>query len=232
MNLDQLIINFNKCLKTIEEYGFYPEINGLKEYIEYWKEIIEPIYITISIPYNYDRYNFILNDIIIPLSKKNNLPIALNFGNKNTDNLNSKTINNNLLMIQYIKYLCCNNPSCKFLVTFKFPISNYILFELSNKFKNLYIYDCNLYLTKPYLLEQILNKKIEILGTKFNIHINDINYLEQIIYKSYNLRESIKNTLLKKYIELDNIGWTITNEEVKKDLKYILRGSFEEFIKN
>ena len=28
LNLDQLIINFNKCLKTIEEYGFYPEING------------------------------------------------------------------------------------------------------------------------------------------------------------------------------------------------------------
>lgn len=52
INVSELINNYKSCYSFIEENGFYPDILGMKYYIRYWK------------------------NIIIPLAKEFNLPIA------------------------------------------------------------------------------------------------------------------------------------------------------------
>ena len=229
-NIDQLFLNLKKSYNFIEENGFFPSIMGIKQYISYWKNIINPKYFFITIETNkIYTYKLIINEIVIPLSKNINLPIALNFVNNGKFDEIQK-INDNILSLEFIEMLCKNNKDCKFIAMFSYPINYNTLYEYQNKFSNLYIFDNTLSLKKTNLLELILKKKIDNLGINFTTFIGFNKTPEQCLYKSFILKKIIKEYLYEKYTELENIGLDISINQIKKDISILLKGNFEEFI--
>ena len=69
------------------------------------------------------------------------------------------------------------------------------------------------------------------LGLGFTAQHSDARVLEQLLYKWIHSREIITNVLIKKYDDLNKSGWITGKNDIKRDIYYLFRGSYEDFIK-
>ena len=53
LRIDELIFNYDKCLKFIEKYNYPSTDEGLKQYIKYWYIKLQPEYFMASLPSNF-----------------------------------------------------------------------------------------------------------------------------------------------------------------------------------
>ena len=72
--------------------------------------------------------------------------------------------------------------------------------------------------------------RIEMLGLGFTAQHSDSRILEQLLYKWKHSREIIKKVLIKKYNDIKETGWELNENQIRKDIWYLFRGSYEEFI--
>lgn len=73
--------------------------------------------------------------------------------------------------------------------------------------------------------------RMEMLGLNFTAQHSDARVLDQLLYKWAHSRVIIGRVLADKYADLLNSsGWVPTKEEVTRDARYLLRGSYEEFM--
>ena len=54
--------------------------------------------------------------------------------------------------------------------------------------------------------------------------------MDQLIYKWTHSRRILADVMTENYQKLHATGWTITKEDVQRDVWKLLGGSFEEFI--
>ena len=74
--------------------------------------------------------------------------------------------------------------------------------------------------------------RIELLGSGFIPQHSDARVLDQLIYKWSHSRQIIANVLYDKYIDLISTGWTLTKEEIQRDIEKLFGGAFWEFLKS
>ena len=133
--------------------------------------------------------------------------------------------------VESLANLCNRYSKCKFLATFLSRVNQHQLCAVARNFQNLHIYGCWWFLNNPSLIEEITKMRLEMLGLGFTAQHSDARVLEQLLYKWNHSRKIIAKVLLNKYKDLVETGWVPTKLEIKRDVNYLLRGSYEDFMK-
>ena len=246
LRIDKLLFDYEYCSKFVLKFNYTPDIEGIKNYIRYWYKKIKPEYFRASLPYNFVYYQEDLNTscfkmnstnvidlILVPLAIELKLPIAFKFGTRRNLNPSLKDAGDSLgvASVESLANLCSVNKKCKFLATFLSKVNQHQLCVVARNFQNLHIYGCWWYLNNPSLIEEITKMRIEMLGLGFTAQHSDARVLEQLLYKWDHSRKIITNVLIEKYNNLIESGWVVEKNEIKRDVYYIFRGSYENFIK-
>ena len=233
IKIDYLIQNYNKTIKNglLKQYGFDENIDGVKDYIRYWNHFLRPEYFVASLEYGF-CYNSsecekkwfgspsqVIDNIIIPLAHEMNLPINLKFGCQKISE--SPLKEENVFNIESLFNLCRKYPKCKFLVTFLSQVNHNQLCILSKFFPNLLIYENFFCYKNSNLLDKMIN---------FTERHNRVNVLEQLLYKWNYSKKKIAKILNKQYQNLQEIGWKLTQEEIEKDINYLFRDTYLNFM--
>ncbi len=93
------------------------------------------------------------------------------------------------------------------------------------------VFGCWWFLNIPSLMEEITRMRLELLGTSFIPNHSDARVLDQLIYKWDTTREVLHKVLMEKYVVLLRTGWSLTEEEIKRDVEGMFKGNFKEFLK-
>jgi hypothetical protein len=100
----------------------------------------------------------------------------------------------------------------------------------ARKFGNLMVFGCWWFVNNPSLIEEITRLRVELLGTSFIPQHSDARVLDQLIYKWDHSREIIARVLVDKYIDLAATGWRASEEEIRRDVRYLLHDNFVNFL--
>ena len=101
----------------------------------------------------------------------------------------------------------------------------------ARKFPNLLIFGCWWFLNNPSLVEEITRMRMETLGLAFIPQHSDARVVEQLIYKWKHAKEVVGKVLYDKYSDLLAANWTLTREELARDVQALFGGNFWRFIK-
>lgn len=72
--------------------------------------------------------------------------------------------------------------------------------------------------------------RLELLGTAFTAQHSDARVLDQLLYKWPHTRAILADVLVEKYRDLAATGWVVNEEDVTRDVRALVGGSFEEFL--
>jgi len=72
--------------------------------------------------------------------------------------------------------------------------------------------------------------RLEMLGTAFTSQHSDARVLDQLLYKWTHSRAAIAPVLIEQYRKLAAAGWSLTKEDVQRDVAMLFGGSFEAFL--
>jgi len=241
LRIDDLLFNFPAISREmdlssslIDEF----DIKNLRKFLSYWIKKINPVYFICSFPPNFkypdenDIRSKILDRIIFPILKEYSMPFVAMFGvlrnvnpklNLAGDAAGKSDLNT---ILNFVK----NNENIKFLMTFLHPNEIYETAVLARKFNNLMLFSCWWFTNIPYLINETLRIRIELLGTNFIAYHSDARVLEHLIYKWSNFKNILTEVLTDKYYSLLKSGWNINFEEIKKDISALLHNNFNNFI--
>ena len=83
---------------------------------------------------------------------------------------------------------------------------------------------------RPSLIEEITRMRFEMLGSSIIPQHSDARVLDQLIYKWTHSRKIIADVLYDKYKDLTDTGWTLTEEEIRRDVEKLFGGAFRDFL--
>ena len=126
--------------------------------------------------------------------------------------------------------LCRLHPDNKFLITMLSRDNQHELCVAGRKFGNLHVFGCWWFLNNPSIIEEMTRQRLELLGTAFTAQHSDARVLDQIIYKWAHTRTIVADVLADKYRDLVLAGWRPTEQEIRRDVRRLFGGMFEEFL--
>ena len=75
-------------------------------------------------------------------------------------------------------------------------------------------------------MREITLQRIELLGSSFIPQHSDARVLEQLIYKWRHSRRIIADALYDSYIALQDDGWPLTPEHIRRDVRRMFGGVY------
>ena len=73
--------------------------------------------------------------------------------------------------------------------------------------------------------------RLELLGTSFIPQHSDARVLEQVIYKWAHSRRIIHRVLTDQYADLAATGWPVSDQDIRRDVRLLLRDNFHDFLR-
>jgi len=126
--------------------------------------------------------------------------------------------------------LCRAHPENRFLVTMLSRENQHELCVAARKFANLMPFGCWWFLNNPSIVSEITRERLELLGPTFIPQHSDARVLEQLLYKWPHSRSIIARVLTEKYADLMQTGWSLTEADVRRDVKKLFEDNFTEWI--
>jgi len=131
--------------------------------------------------------------------------------------------------VQSIVNLCARFPDNRLMVTLLSRENQHELCVAARKFGNLLPFGCWWFLNNPSLIEEITRMRLELLGPTFAPQHSDARILDQLIYKWDHSRRIIARCLTDKYADLLDVGYALTDEQIRRDVRLLLRDNFRNF---
>eukprot|EP00927_Polykrikos_kofoidii_P053508 TRINITY_DN4811_c0_g2_i1.p1 TRINITY_DN4811_c0_g2~~TRINITY_DN4811_c0_g2_i1.p1 ORF type:complete len:515 (+),score=94.19 TRINITY_DN4811_c0_g2_i1:80-1546(+) len=227
--------------------GLPETLDGARMFLCAWAKVYLPEYLMASTPADFiygeadaprqpgwPTATKLIDEVMVPVAEELNLPLALKLGAKRGMNpaLNPCGGGDGVCVSEVgpLEEMCRRCPNVKFLATFLSRVNQHEVCVLAQKFRNLHIYGCWWYCNNPSIIDEITKTRVEMLGTAFTAQHSDSRVMDQLIYKWNHSRRVIAEVLVKQYALLEDNGWPITEEDVKRDVKRLLGGSYEEFM--
>lgn len=245
LRIDPLVLDYKNTIPFLQEQGYPVQSeltetsrSELKRFLETWVERINPLYLMVSLPpkfaYSVEvARNKMLTRVILPFCQEHKLPLAMMCGVTRAVNPELQLAGDSVgcASIESIENLCRAFPENKFLVTALARENQHHLCVAARKFRNLHPFGCWWFTNIPTLMDEITNLRLELLGLSFTPQHSDARILDQLLYKWTHFKESLILTLGEKYAATEISGWKFTDEEIHRDLKYLMDGGFEAFCK-
>ncbi len=244
LRIDPLIVKWPIASLKLNEWGYKVDskltkrsLEGIRKFLNDWIDKMNPVYMAASLPPDIripsdTEISTIIEKAVIEVARERNLPFAMMIGVK-------KLTNPELLLagdsvgkanLESLEYLARTYPHNKFVVTVLSRENQHELVVLARKFRNLHLFGCWWFLNNPSIIEEITRERMEMLGLSFTAQHSDARVLDQVIYKWKHSKKILANVLEEKYSYLVENGWTIKEEDVKKDVESLLGEEFEAFL--
>ncbi|GAB9463205.1 Mannitol 2-dehydrogenase [Globisporangium polare] len=248
LRVDQILSgDWNSIAPTLDVFKLPYTLEGCRELLVKWIEIMEPEYFMSSVPieFEYPRDDApetpagdkptgadLLLKVLLPLAEEKKLPIALKFDSVRPINARLGVAGDGVKPcdVDILIKLCRRFPDVKFLATFLSRVNQHEVTVAANKFRNLHLYGCWWYCNNPSIIEEMTRMRIEILGTGFTSQHSDARVLDQLIYKWSHSREIIGEVLVDMYSKMFNTGWKISKSDIERDVQRLFGQSYEEFM--
>ena len=247
LRIDDLILNWPAAAETMRGAGYetapHPDAADTKSFSEArrfladWAKKIDPLYLAASMPPDFhypadDMVNTVLDKVVLPAGRELNLPLAMMIGVYKLVNPELRDGGDavGIADVTAVTSLCRLHPQNKFLITILSRDNQHELCVAGRKFGNLHVFGCWWFLNNPSIIEEMTRQRLELLGTAFTVQHSDARVLDQVIYKWSHTRTIVANVLADKYRDLVHAGWRPTEQEIRRDVRRLFGGMFEEFL--
>jgi hypothetical protein len=244
LRIDTLLNEWSLSWIKLKAWGFEVEeeiteitIRGIRSFLKYWVDQIQPLYIAASLPpsFSYPENSArgrILDECVLPFAKEANLPFAMMIGVKRAVNPSLKNAGDSMDRsdVAAVENICSMNLDNKFLCTLLSREDQHKLTVTARKFRNLHIFGCWWFLNNPSLIEEVTRMRFEMLGTSVTPQHSDCRVLDQLLYKWEHFRSIVGKLLIEKYSDLMDTGWKISKAEIRRDILELFGGAFWSFI--
>ena len=244
LRIDPLLNDWANACGMLREWGYDAEpdlglkcIREVRRFLANNIRRMKALYMAVSLP---PAFQFpeesargkLISECVIPVAAEHNIPFALMIGVKRGINPALRLAGDGVARagVTAVENLCAAYPRNKFMVTMLARENQHELCVLARKFPNLLLFGCWWFLNNPSLIEEMTRMRFELLGTSVIPQHSDARVLEQVIYKWEHSRTIIAKVLADKYADLTETGWTIRNEEIRRDVAGLLGGTFWEFL--
>lgn len=241
---DVLIDRLGKIGETIENFKdkTFELINEksaeeIKRFLRDYVQKFSPVYMACSMlpDFKVPEMSYtseLIEKCVLPVCEEFNIPFAMMIGVKRQVNPNLKLAGDGAghSDISTVEYLCSKYPKNKFMLTHLTAEDQHLAVICARKFPNLHVFGCWWFSINPVIMDHITRMRIEMIGTSATFHHSDARVLDQLIYKWSHFKRILKQVLYEKYTALMETGWTLTEEEIKRDTESVLGGEFEKFL--
>ncbi|MGU3472599.1 glucuronate isomerase [Paenibacillus sp. D51F] len=208
-----------------------------RRFLSEWVDRMSALYLAVSMPGDFaypaeDHRSRMIDEAMIPVCTDKGIPFALMIGVRRRVNPQLQSAGDMSMRSDSgaVEALCRKYPRQKFLVTMLARENQHELAVLARKFRNLMIFGCWWFLHIDSMVEEMTRMRIELLGTSVIPQHSDCRVLEQLIYKWGYSRTIIGNVMADKYERLQDSGWTLSEQEIERDLNDLFHQNFWRFL--
>jgi len=243
LRIDTLILNWPAAAGIMRAEGYKAagrpdgkSFAAARKFLADWAARIHPVYLAASLPFDLaypsrSLSSAVLKKVVLPAAEELKLPVAMMIGVRRGANpaLGDAGDAVGTADVSSVQRLCQEHPNAKFLVTMLSRVNQHELCVLARKFGNLHLFGCWWFCNNPSIIEEMTRQRLELLGATFTCQHSDARVLDQLIYKWSHSRKIVADVLVGKYRDLLAAGWRPTEEEIRRDVRAIFGGAFEEF---
>jgi hypothetical protein len=244
LRIDPLLNNWPQAAQYLASLGYAvkvtledPTLAEVQRFLAEWLDRMQAKYAAISLPPDFEYpgapvTSTLLEKALLPVLRDRNLPLALMIGVKRGVNPQLRLAGDGVgtADVSTVERLCAAFPGNKFMVTMLARENQHALCVAARKFRNLLVFGCWWFLNNPRLILEMTQMRLEMLGTSVVLQHSDARVLEQLIYKWAHFRSILAMVLQEKYAYLASLGWDVHEEEMRRDIRAVLGGYFEDFL--
>ncbi len=245
LRIDALILNWPAAAKAMQASGYKtPPVAGAaafaeaRNFLAEWVEILQPVYLAASLPPDFTYSSSaisseVMDKVVLPTAREFALPVAMMMGVRKGVNpaLGDGGDGVGESDMTALQHLLQKHPDVKFIVTLLSRVNQHELCVLARKFGHLHVEGCWWFCNTPSMIDEITRMRLELLGATFTVQHSDARVLDQLIYKWAHTRTVLADVLVDEYRDLCAAGWRPSEDEIRRDVRSLLGGAFEEFCK-
>ena len=247
LRIDKLLIDWPGAAKQLRDWGFDVRtdfsgmtIDEVKRFLNEWIDRMKAVYVATSLPpeFHYPTLpperngaDKIIREALLPVLQERDMVWAMMIGSKRGVNpaLRDAADMGGRADIAAVTNLCRQFSDNKFMVTMLSRENQHELCVAARKFGNLFVFGCWWFLNNPSLIEEMTRMRLELLGTTFAPQHSDARILDQLVYKWDHSRKIIAKVLTDKYADLMEVGYRVSEEQIKADVANLLRDNYRRF---
>ncbi len=244
LRIDPLLLNWKVTCGLLKSWGYETDallskktLEEVRRFLVDWLFRTKALYMAVSLPptFNYPDESptiTLLEQCVLPIARDRGLPFAMMIGVQRSINPSLRLAGDGLghANVRALERLCVKFPSNRFMVTMLSRENQHELCVVARKFRNLMIFGCWWFLNNPSLIEEMTRMRLELLGLSVVPQHSDARVLEQVIYKWDHSRSIIASVLADKYADLVRTGWTLKEDEIRRDVSRLFGNNFWEFL--
>ena len=85
-------------------------------------------------------------------------------------------------------------------------------------------FGCWWFLNNPSIIQEVTSERLELLGTSFIPQHSDARILDQLLYKWTHSVNTLTPVLTRKYEDLRDAGWPLTEADITRDIAQMFGG--------
>jgi hypothetical protein len=244
LRLDGLINSWETACPKLKEWGYNVHndfgeetCSSIRRFLGEWIDRMGALYMAVSLPPTFafpeeSPRGTIIEECVLPVARDKRIPLAMMIGVKKLTNPGLRVGGDSVGKgnIDVVEYFCANYPDVKFMVTMLSRENQHECAVAARKFRNLMIFGCWWFLNNPSLIDEITRMRFELLGVSVIPQHSDARVLDQLIYKWTHSRRIIADVLVDKYNDIAATGWTISEDEIHRDVADLFGGNFWKFV--
>ncbi|NUM56024.1 MAG: glucuronate isomerase [Candidatus Hydrogenedentes bacterium] len=245
LRIDPLLNDYTAASEKLRGWGYNagqtadaPSLAEVRRFLSDHVKRMKALYMAVSLPPDFaypdnSLRSKLISECVVPVAAEYNIPFALMIGVKRAVNPSLKLAGDGVARadVGAVERLCARFPKNKFMVTMLSRENQHDLCVAGRKLPNLFIFGCWWFLNNPSLIEEMTRMRIELLGLSVTPQHSDARVLEQVIYKWEHSRAIIGKVLEDKYCDLLAAGWTVAEDEIRRDVTELLGGGFWGFLR-
>jgi hypothetical protein len=243
LRIDPLLLDWPRSARCLQGWG-YRVSNGLnrqtfeevRRFLRDWSRRMDAGFLMVSLPPDFEypartAAARLIEWAVVPHCAETGQPFALMPGVRRGVNPALRMAGDGvgLSNLSPLRNLCEQFPGNRFAVTALARENQHELCVLARKFRNLHLFGCWWFTNTPSLIAEMTRMRVELLGLSFTPQHSDARVLDQLIYKWRHTREVLAGVLQEKYGALQNSGWRVTDQDLRRDVAALLGGEFGRF---
>ncbi len=243
LRMDPILNNWTGARQSLAGRGYQTNdsfdeatVTAARKFLDDWIARLRPLYLAVSLPPEFrypeeSRRGTMLDKVVLPTCRENNLPFSMMIGARKRVNPALRDAGDSLGRsdTSSVERICLQNPGNRFLVSMLSRENQHELCVAARKFANLMPFGCWWFLNNPSIISEITDERLEMLGTSFIPQHSDARILDQLIYKWDHSRRLIAESLTRAYQALIRDGWSLTTDQIKRDVTQMFQSNFREF---
>jgi hypothetical protein len=221
----------------VDDVGSVTSIKEIRRFLSDWHARMQPVYMAVSLPDTFQFpddtiYGLILREAILPSCREFDIPLSLMIGVRRQVNPRIRLAGDAVgrADLRALENICRDHPDNRFLVSLLSRENQHELCVYARKFSNLLPFGCWWFMNNPSIVEEITRERLEMLGTSFIPQHSDARVLDQLVYKWDHSRKVIGKVLTDKFTDMATAGRPPDEAEIRKTVKLMLSGNFEQFL--